>query len=85
MTAYNGRYDIKEAVRKVAVATAYRALFLEDNDQPSGKERMIGLAIAVALFYNLDEQMLDEFIFELREYVRTRKEESLYRDPALYE
>lgn len=83
--SYRSGYDIKEAVRKVASATAYRALFLEDGDRPSGKEKMIGLAIAVALFFDLDEQMIDEFICEIKEYLRVRKGDSIFRDPTVYE
>lgn len=78
-------YDIKEAVRKLASAVAYRALFLQDGERPSHGEKTVGLAVAVALYYDLDEIEIEQFIDELQNYIRVRKEESMFRDPSLYE
>ena len=77
-------YNIREAVRKVAVATAFRALFLE-GDRPNTDEKAWGLAIAVALFLGLDEQRITDFINKLHDYLQMRKEETIFRDPELYE
>lgn len=84
MTFRSG-YDIPEAVRKVAVATAFRALFLKDKERPNYDEKKLGLAIAVALYFDLNETEIRSFIENLTGYVQLRKEDTIFRDPSLYE
>jgi hypothetical protein len=82
---YRSGYDIPEAVRKVAVATAFRSLFLEDSERPNSNEKRQGLAIAVALFFDLNPFEIEQFKAELDKYLDFRKGTSPFRDPNQYE
>lgn len=82
---YSG-YNIQEATRKLAVSTAFRSLKLRDPDRPDEEERMRGLAIAVALFLELDDTDIGRFERMLDEYVDMRKDiDTIFRNPLDYE
>jgi ABC-type microcin C transport system permease subunit YejB len=79
-------YNIQEATRKLAVSTAFRSLYLKNPDRPDEEEKMRGLAIAVALFLELDKADINRFIAMLQDYVDMRYgTKSVFRKPVSYE